>query len=94
MADLGHGDKPWLVVSNNHRNRALDNCLALRITTTPKSPMLTIIELAPADPLVGRVLCDDVTQLWRDEIARDVGALSPQTMLKVAAGLRAAFALT
>ncbi len=37
MADLGHGQKPWLVVSNNQRNRALGNFLALRITTTPPS---------------------------------------------------------
>lgn len=94
MADLGHGQKPWLVVSNNQRNRALENCLALRITTTPKPTMPTIVELTAADPLVGRALCDDLTQLWRDEITRDIGAASPQTMAQVAVGLRAALALS
>ncbi|GAY10339.1 type II toxin-antitoxin system PemK/MazF family toxin [Pseudonocardia sp. N23] len=93
MADLGHGQKPWLVVSNNQRNRALGNFLALRITTTPKPAMPTIVELTSADPLVGRALCDDLTQLFRDEIVRDVGAASPQTMARVAAGIRAALAL-
>jgi len=32
--DLGHGAKPWVVVSNNARNRNLDTVLAARITTT------------------------------------------------------------
>ncbi len=33
-ADIGFGPKSWLVVSNNHRNRALSDLLAVRITTT------------------------------------------------------------
>ena len=35
-ADIGFGAKPWLVVSNNHRNRALSDLLAVRITTTDR----------------------------------------------------------
>jgi mRNA interferase MazF len=93
FADLGYGEKPWLVVSNNGRNQALKGCLAVRITTSRKPPMATVVDLAPSDPLVGRVLCDDLTPLFRDEIRRDVGALSLATMVQVAAGLRAALAL-
>jgi mRNA-degrading endonuclease toxin of MazEF toxin-antitoxin module len=35
-ADIGFGPKPWLVVSNNHRNRALSDLLAVRITITER----------------------------------------------------------
>ncbi|CAN5876747.1 hypothetical protein BH09ACT7_BH09ACT7_54460 [soil metagenome] len=35
-ADIGFGAKPWLVVSNNRRNTALSDLLAVRITTTTK----------------------------------------------------------
>jgi mRNA interferase MazF len=92
-ADLGHGEKPWLVVSNNRRNQSLGDCVAVRITTSRKPQMPTIVELAASDPLAGRVLCDDLTQLFRDEITRDGGALSLPTMILVAAGLRAALAI-
>jgi hypothetical protein len=30
--DLGHASKPWLIVSNNARNRNLESVLAARIT--------------------------------------------------------------
>jgi mRNA interferase MazF len=93
-ADLGYGLKPFLVVSNNARNQRLPSCLAVRITTTPKPELPSIVKLGAADhPLVGSVLCDDIVVLYTDEIAERVGALSPRTMMQVAAGLRAALAL-
>lgn len=92
--DLGHGRKPWLVVSNNARNRNLDSVLAARITTTRKHQALpTVIPLTAADPLVGFVLCDDIIQLYRDELTRMQGALSPLTINAVSDGLRIALAL-
>lgn len=45
------------------------------------------------DPLVGRVLCDDLVKLCRDELKRDVGALSAPTMARVRAGLCHAIAI-
>lgn len=55
-----HGEKPYVIVSNNARNRALPIYLAVRITTSPKPLLPSIIELAPEDPVVaGRALCDD-----------------------------------
>lgn len=93
MADVGAGRKPWLIVSNNRRNSRLRDCLAARITTSAKPALPTIIELTSADPLVGRVVCDDVQTLYRDELAEDRGALSRETMARVAAGLRAAMSL-
>lgn len=93
-ADLGHGEKPWVVVSNNARNRALESVLAVRVTTTMSGPDLpTIVPLTSSDPLVGRVLCDDLVQLWRDEIRREAGALSRQTITRIDTGLRVALSL-
>jgi mRNA interferase MazF len=94
VVDQVDGEKPYVVVSNNSRNRALPNVLAVRVTTTPKPSMTSIVELAAADPLVGRVLCDDVTQLWPDEVRREVGALSPVTMRRVNEGLADALGLS
>ncbi|MGW6862553.1 type II toxin-antitoxin system PemK/MazF family toxin [Streptomyces xanthophaeus] len=92
-ADLGHGLKPWLVVSNNARNRALDDVIVVRITTSAKPELPSIVELGKDDPLVGRVLCDDLGPLYRDEIRDDLGALSNQTMIKVATALQHVLAI-
>ncbi len=89
--DLGHGRKPWVVVSNNQRNRSLETMVAARITTTSKRLHLpTVIPLSASDPLVGSVLCDDLVQLYVDELDDLVGALTPTTMTAVSHGLRVA----
>jgi mRNA interferase MazF len=93
LADLGNGEKPFLVVSNNARNTKLDDCLAVRITTSPKPDIASIVPLTPADPFVGRVLCDDITPVYRDELKRDVGALSVATLAQVAVALRFALSI-
>jgi mRNA interferase MazF len=93
MADVGHGRKPWLVVSNNQRNSRLNDCLAARVTTTVKPSLPSIVELVQADPVVGRVLCDDIVMLYRDELKADSGAVTRATMTRVEAGLRAALSL-
>jgi mRNA interferase MazF len=93
MADLGNGDKPFLVVSNNARNAKLDDCLGVRITTSRKPDMASIVELTPADPIRGRVLCDSIAAVYRDELKRDVGALSVATMSQVAVALRFALSI-
>ena len=93
--DLGHGPKPWLVVSNNARNRNLDSVLAVRITTTGKDAVVpTVVALTSSDPLVGYVLCDDLVQLYRDELVKRVGAVSPTTIRAVSDGLRIALGLS
>lgn len=89
--DLGHGPKPWVVVSNNARNRSLDTVLAARITTTLENQHIpTVIPLGPGEPVVGVVLVDDLEQLYRDELAQPLGALSPRTMQAISAALRIA----
>lgn len=87
--DLGHGAKPWVVLSNNSRNRNLDTVLAARITTTSKNAHLpTVVTLTAADPLVGFVLVDDIVQLYHDELTESLGALSPPTMQEISKALR------
>jgi mRNA interferase MazF len=88
--DLGPdvGLKPMLVVSNNARNGQLDSVLAVRITTTPKHAMGSIVELEREDlPLVGRVLCDRISVIYEDEVKADLGAVSTATMRAVELGL-------
>ncbi|HEY5881064.1 MAG TPA: type II toxin-antitoxin system PemK/MazF family toxin [Nakamurella sp.] len=89
--DLGHGAKPWVVVSNNARNRNLETSLAVRITTIDKPANLpTVVPLSSADPLVGYVLVDDIIQLHRNELVTPLGSLAPATMQLVSAALRIA----
>ncbi|GHB05000.1 type II toxin-antitoxin system PemK/MazF family toxin [Streptomyces termitum] len=92
-ADLGFGLKPWLVVSNNARNRKLDECLVVRVTTSDKPNIPSVVELGPDDPAVGRILCDDLGPMYRDDIKADLGALSARTMAQVATALRHVLAL-
>lgn len=89
--DLGHGRKPWVVLSNNSRNRSLETVLAARITTTTKNAQLpTVVSLTAADPLNGYVLVDDIVQLYHDELTEPLGSLSPPTMQEISAALRIA----
>lgn len=92
--DIGFGAKPWLIISNNHRNRVLSTVLAVRITTTDKHADLpTWVRLAPTDPLVGHVIADDLQQLGHDELGDPLGSISPRTLLAVNDALRIALAI-
>jgi len=89
--DLGHGPKPWLVVSNNSRNRNLDSVVAARVTTTLKNAHVpTVVPVHRDDPVTGVVLCDDLVQLYSEELDDLVGAMGPETMRAVSAALRIA----
>lgn len=89
--DLGQGPKPWVILSNNSRNRNLDTVLAARITTTTKNAHVpTVVPLTAADPLVGFVLVDDLVQLYHDELSESLGSLSPSTLQEISKALRIA----
>ncbi|WP_086819472.1 type II toxin-antitoxin system PemK/MazF family toxin [Allokutzneria sp. NRRL B-24872] len=93
-SDIGFGKKPWLVVSNNLRNRAIPSLLAVRITTTAKNVGLpTFVPLSASDPMVGVINVDDLQQLSHEELGEQTGAVSPQTLMKVNAALKVALAL-
>jgi len=87
--------KPYLVISNNSRNRFLDSVLAARITTTNKAQVPTAVPLDTTDPLMGYVFADDIVEIFHDELetAPCMGALSPRTLLRVNTALRQALGL-
>ena len=91
-ADLGYGAKPWLIVSNNSRNRTLSDVLAVRVTTTVKE-LPTWVRLGPADPLAGYVNTDNLETLGRDELGDYLGALCSESILRVNKALMVALAL-
>ena len=95
LVDIGYGAKPWLIVSNNTRNRVLDTALAARITTTDKSQVPTAVQLGRHDPLVGYVLADDLEQLDEQDLASATyrGTVGPDTILKVNQALTIALGL-
>ena len=86
-------EKYFLVVSNNQRNAQLPQVLAVRLTTSPKPRIPSIVELGKGEAFLGRAVCDDIVELYEDEILRDLGALSPAAMTEVANGLKAALSL-
>jgi mRNA interferase MazF len=91
-ADLGYGVKPWLVVSNNPRNRATADVLAVRLTTTVRE-LPTWVQLGPTDPLTGYVNADNIETLGKNELSDYLGALSPESMMKVNQALALALGL-
>jgi mRNA interferase MazF len=86
-------EKYFVVVSNNRRNRHFEQVLAVRITTTPKPRLPSVVELGTTEVVQGRVICDDIVELYPDEVRRDLGALSPGAMARVGSGLGAALGL-
>ena len=92
-ADIGLDEpKLFVVVSNNRRNRQLGDVLAARLTTSPKPPLPSIVELTN-ETLTGRVVCDDIVALYQDEIRGVVASLSPPAMAAINRGLAAALDL-
>lgn len=95
-AQLSHlaEEKYFLVVSNNRRNRYFEQVLAVRLTTTAKPSLPSVVELGTAEVVGGRVVCDDIVELYPDEVRRDLGALSSAAMAQVGAGLKAALGVS
>lgn len=87
--------KPYVVVSNNARNRVLDSVLAVRVTTTDKPRIPTAVPLGVDDPLVGFVLADDIVEVFKDELETGdyVGCLSPKSLISLNIALGQALGL-
>jgi mRNA interferase MazF len=87
-------DKFFLVVSNNRRNRAFEQVLAARLTTTPpRSERPALVPLGRDEVMTGWVSCDDIETLYDDEVRADLGAVTPASMRRVEAGLHGAFSM-
>lgn len=88
-------DKFFLVVSNDRRNRAFEQVLAARLTTTaPKAERPAMVPLGPEEVMAGWVSCDDIETIYDDEVRADVGAITAPAMRRIEAGLRAALGMT
>ncbi|MGH3621761.1 MAG: type II toxin-antitoxin system PemK/MazF family toxin [Sciscionella sp.] len=90
-----YGPKPYAVVSNNKRNKALDSVLAVRVTTTDKSAIPTAVPLTSLDPLAGFALADNIVEIFKDELEEGtcLGSLSPATIVKLNAALAQALGI-
>ena len=86
-------EKYYLVVSNNARNRALGTALVVRITSSDKPELASIVQIPPNECVTGRVLCDDIEDIWPEDVRQKLGAFSISTMRNVGAGLAAALGL-
>lgn len=87
--------KPYVVVSNNTRNRLLDSVLAVRVTTTDKANIPTAVPLDQSDPLVGYALADDITEIFKDELEGGtyLGSLGAQSTMRLNTALAQALGI-
>ena len=90
----GAAPKPALIVSNNARNQsAWRHVHVVRVTTSPREPRDTIVEIPGGEGIAGRVICDDLAPVPKAMLGERLGALSPGTMRRVDAALRTVLAL-
>lgn len=94
-AEIGLDEpKLFVVVSNNRRNQALPQVLTVRLTTSEKPGIPSIVELGHPEVFSGRAVCDDIVEIYEDEVRSVVGALSPNAMQAIGAGLTAALGIS
>jgi len=91
-ADIGYGPQVWLIVSNDPRNRATADVLAVRLTTTARE-LPTWVRLGPTDPLQGYANADNIETLGKTELDEYMGSLSPESMMNVNRALAVALGL-
>jgi mRNA interferase MazF len=93
-ADIGLNEpKLFVVVSNNRRNNVLPQVLTVRLTTSSKPSLPSIVELGHPEAFVGYAVCDDIVEVYENEVIAVTGALSVRAMRAINAGLAAALAL-
>lgn len=93
-AEIGLDEpKLFLVISNNRRNSHLPQVLAARLTTSKKPTIASVVELKNPEVFVGSVVCDDIVEIYQDEVLSVVGALTRDAMRSVGRGLKAALDL-
>jgi mRNA interferase MazF len=95
--DIGLDEPKYcVVVSNNERNRKLDNALACRITTTRRAELDQLpsrVHIPLGEPVTGSIVCDDILAIYPEDVRRECGGFHPATMEAVAEGLKYALRL-
>lgn len=95
-ADVGLDErKRFVIVSNNSRNRLLNDVLGLRLTTAAKPDVPSIVGFGPGEVSESRcfAVADDIWPLEKARLTGLVGALSRGQMQKVEDAIRAALDL-
>jgi mRNA-degrading endonuclease toxin of MazEF toxin-antitoxin module len=90
----GAAPKPAVIVSTNSRNHTRWPVVhVVRVTTAPKTERPTIIPVPTSECVMGSILCDDLFPAYKEDLGRQLGALSPGLMRLVDNGLRAMLSL-
>jgi mRNA-degrading endonuclease toxin of MazEF toxin-antitoxin module len=84
-----------VIVSNDGRNRSRFEWVhVVRITSRPKRPLPSIVELGDLDaPFTGRLMADELQLVHKDDLGVRRGVLSRQTMRALDDALRRVLAL-
>ena len=92
MVDTEFGPKPYLIVSNQSRNRALGTVLGVRVTTSPNRPDIpSVVPIESKGNVVGSILCDEISLLSKEQLrSRMANSFPPREMQRVCVGLRSA----
>jgi mRNA interferase MazF len=94
--DVGLSEqKRFVIVSNNARNKAVQDVIGARLTTAPKPDLPSIVHFGPweVDSAECFVVADDLWLARKDWLGQRVGALTPAQMLRVDDALRSALNL-
>jgi mRNA interferase MazF len=94
--DVGLSEqKRFIIVSPNVRNQKLDDVLGIRLTTSPKPDLPSIVRFAPGE--IGEVesfaVADDIWLARKDWLGQQVGALTAAQMKRIDRALHAALDL-
>jgi mRNA interferase MazF len=96
LADVGLSEpKRFVIVSNNARNRRLNEVLGARTTTAPKPALPSIVAFKAAEvaPEPTFVVADDIWPLDKRDLIKRTGALSISQMRRLEQAIKAALAL-
>lgn len=87
--------KPVVIVSDDGRNRSRFAWVhVVDITSRPKRPLSTIVELGERDAtLTGRAMTDELELVHKADLEERRGMLSPSTMAAIDSALRDVLAL-
>jgi mRNA interferase MazF len=94
--DLGgdKGRRPYIVVSNNDRNRKLDSVLAVMVTSTDKRGIPSAVPMTHEDPVDGYAVADFIEELYGDELSdTPAGHLAPRTLIALNSALKIALGI-
>jgi mRNA interferase MazF len=87
--------KRFVIVSNNDRNRVLQDVLGVRLTTAPKPDLPSIVQFGPGEVDAPEcfALADDIWLARKDWLGQRVGALTQAQMERIDIALHAALNL-